>query len=61
MNPSGSRSIDWKGNMEDRINLLLTSYSIEDLLEENDITDEAVVEMLINRGLINLEDYFDDD
>lgn len=61
MNPSGSRSIDWKRNMEDRINLLLTSYSIEDLLEENDITDEAVVEMLINRGLINLEDYFDDD
>jgi len=46
--------------MEQQINMLLTSYGLEELLEENDITEEVVVEILINRALINLEDYFDD-
>lgn len=39
--------------------MLLDSYGLEELLEENDITEEVVVEILINRKLINLEDYFD--
>lgn len=45
--------------MEQMIKLLLDSYGLETLLEENDITEEVVVEILINRKLINLEDYFD--
>lgn len=45
--------------MEQMIKMLLDSYGLEELLEENDITEEAVVEILINRKLINLEDYFD--
>lgn len=39
--------------------MLLDSYGLEELLEENDITEEVVVEILINRKLISLEDYFD--
>lgn len=45
---------------ENRIKVLLASYSLEDLLEENDITEEAVVTMLLDAGLINLENYFED-
>lgn len=45
--------------MEQMIKMLLDSYGLEELLEENDITEEVVVEILINRRLINLEDYFD--
>ena len=40
------------------IKLLLDSYGLDLLLEENDITQEIVLEILINRKLINLEDYF---
>jgi len=47
--------------MEQQINLLLSSYSLEKLLEECDITEEVVVEMLIDAGLINLEDFFEYD
>lgn len=47
--------------MEQQVNMLLASYDLETLLEENDITEESVVEMLINQGLINLEDYFEYD
>lgn len=46
--------------MEERVKLLLSSYSLEELIEENDVTEEAVLEILINRGLVKLEDYFDD-
>lgn len=45
--------------MEQMIKMLLDSYGLEELLEENDITEEVVVEILINRKLISLEDYFD--
>lgn len=45
--------------MEQMIKLLLDSYGLETLLEENDITQEVVVEILVNRRLINLEDYFE--
>jgi len=46
--------------MEEQINLLLSSYSLEELIEENDITEEIVIEILVNRGLIKLEEYFND-
>lgn len=44
---------------ETKINLLLTSYSLEDLLEDNGITEEFVVDLLVRRGFIDLEDYFE--
>lgn len=44
--------------MDQMIKLLLDSYGLDLLLEENDITEEIVLEILINRKLINLEDYF---
>lgn len=46
--------------MEEQIDLLLTSYSLEELLEEFDVTPEAVLTILINRGTINLERFFED-
>jgi hypothetical protein len=33
---------------------------LEILLEENDITEESVLEMLIEQGQINLNDYFEE-
>ena len=45
--------------MEQQIRLLLASYSLETLLEECDITEEVVVQMLVEAGLINLEEFFE--
>ena len=45
-------------NADDQIEFLLMSYSLEELLEDNDINPNFVVELLVKRGLINLEDYF---
>ena len=41
--------------------MLLASYGLRGLLEVSDITEEAVVEILIDARLIKLEDYFEDD
>ncbi len=43
---------------EQRINLVLNSYGLDMLLEQNDIEEYAVVALLIRRGLVCLEDYF---
>ena len=43
---------------EHRINLVLSSYGLDMLLEQNDIEEYAVVSLLIRRGLVCLEDYF---
>ena len=43
---------------EQQIELLLMSYSLEDILEDNDITQEYVVALLVEEGLINLRRYF---
>lgn len=45
--------------MEDQINLLLNSYTLEEILEECDVTPEAVLTILINRGTIDLSQFFD--
>ena len=45
--------------MEEQIKLLMSSYSLELLMEENDITEESMVEYLVDSGLVDLEDYFD--
>lgn len=41
--------------------MLLASYSLEEILEDNGITEEFVLELLIKRGLIALSDYFEDE
>lgn len=46
--------------MEHKIKLLLDSYGLEFLMQENDITEEFVLEFLIDEKKIDLEDYFDD-
>ena len=45
--------------MEDKIEMLLMSYSLEEILEENDITPEAVLTILINRGTLDISQYFE--
>ena len=45
--------------MDQQIDMLLMSYELSDLLEENDVTEEYVVKLLIDLKLIKLEDYFD--
>jgi hypothetical protein len=46
--------------MEAKIQLLLASYSLEEILEECDVTPEFVLEWLHKRGTIDLEDFFDE-
>jgi len=41
-----------------QLNLLLESYGLLQLLDMNDLTEVAVLELLIDRGDIDLEDYF---
>jgi len=45
---------------EQRINTILDSYGLEILLLQNDITEYATVAVLVRRGLLDLEDYFED-
>lgn len=45
---------------EQRINTILNSYGLETLLEQNDIEDYTAVVLLVRRGLLDLEDYFED-
>lgn len=46
--------------LDQQVELLLMSYKLTDLLEDNDITEEYVVRLLIEEELIDLEDYFND-
>lgn len=46
--------------MEDKITLLLMSYSLEEILEECDVTEEAVLTILHNRGTIDLNQFFEE-
>ena len=39
----------------DQAEMLLKQYSLEDILEMNDITEEYVLTWLIEDGMINLE------
>lgn len=55
----------WNVNMdrsihEQRLKLLLTSYSLKDILEEHDIETHFVLELLVDQGHVDLERYFDD-
>ena len=50
----GERMFDYQGQLD----LLIESYGLAQLLEQNDITENIVLELLIERGDIDLEDYF---
>lgn len=41
------------------ITMLLASYSLERILEDNGIEEDFVVKLLVAGGLIRLEDYFE--
>lgn len=43
----------------ERLELILTSYTLSELLEENDIEETYVLKLLIDEGLIDLEEYFE--
>jgi hypothetical protein len=45
----------------DLLEHLLEDYGLETLLEQNDIEQRTVLEILIDKGLIDLEDYTFDD
>ena len=47
--------------MDEKIALLLLSYSLEEILEECDVTPEAVLTILHNRGTINIYDFFEEE
>lgn len=41
----------------DLLEHLIEDYGLETILEQNDIEHRTVLEILINKGLIDLEDY----
>lgn len=45
---------DYKG----QIDLMINSYGLLQLLDMNDITEDTVLELLVERGDIDLGDYF---
>lgn len=45
-------------SMEAKIKLLTEHYSVDDLLEQNDIEAQVVLAWLAEEGLIDVEDYF---
>lgn len=50
----GRMEFDYQGQLD----LLIQSYGLAQLLEQNDITENVVLELLIERGDIDLGDYF---
>ncbi len=44
---------------EEQLNLLAMSYGIERILEDHDIEQTYVLRLLIEEGLVELEEYFD--
>lgn len=44
-----------------KIKLIADSYGIDRLLVNNDIEAELVLKMLVEEGLVDLDEYFDED
>ena len=42
----------------DKIQILADSYPLEDLLVQNDVEEYAVIQWLVEEGMLDLEDYF---
>lgn len=45
----------------DKIQILADNFPLEDLLEQNDVEEYAVVQWLVEEGHLNINDYFYDD
>jgi len=45
---------------EERIKLLIDSYGLELLLDLQDIEQEYVLTLLVEQGILDLEEYFDE-
>lgn len=43
-----------------KLEMLINSYGIDKLLELSDIVPEKALEVLVNEGLIDLDDFFDE-
>jgi hypothetical protein len=46
---------------DSKLRALVENYGLALLLEQNDITEERVIEWLVDEKLIDLEDYFNMD
>lgn len=46
--------------MEARIKLVVDSYGLVFLIEDAGLTEESVLTMLIQEGLVSIDEYFDD-
>ena len=42
----------------EQLEQLIQDFGLEMLMEHNDLEEIDVLEILVNKGLINLEDYF---
>jgi hypothetical protein len=45
-------------DFETKVEALTENYGLELLLEQNDIAEEYVVRLLLDKGLINMDNYF---
>lgn len=43
---------------ESRVTALADNYGLAMLVESNDIAEEYVINLLVDKGLINMNDYF---
>jgi hypothetical protein len=50
-----------ENTVEAEIKLLLDSYGLEGLLEENDITQEYVVRLLFREKMLERSDFFEEE
>lgn len=47
--------------MEERVKFLIDSYGLELLLDLQDIEQEYVLTLLVEQGIIDIKEYFEDD
>ena len=45
----------------DRINAMLDKYGLTEILIQNDIEETVVLRMLVEEGMVELDDYFFED
>lgn len=45
----------------DKLEIMLEYYGLQHILEQNDVEDYKVLSLLIDEGLVDIEDYFYND
>lgn len=45
----------------DKLEIMLEHYGLQHILEQNDVEDYKVLQLLLDEGLVDLEDYFYED